>query len=426
MIYIEFLASLAECLIVVRFCNKFLEFKNAKNHLIKSTAFFLILFIDNILLSQKSGFENLSIVILLAVVFIYSILFLKGKIYEKLLVTFIPTITTLPISLITVHAFSLWGDVSVTNNFNHRFMILFFSKFAFFIVCEVIIKLKKHKSYSLTSFQWLMQLSCFVISFLIANTLWKISIEDFDNRLAYLFIYILLAFLNVILYTLLNIFQKDNNIKSEYKAAQAELNSQKQLFPKIQDQYKEIKTLKHDMKHCLTTAAELISNNEAEKAYSYIENVLNERIDTALSTTFTGNAVIDAVLSDKQQSCNKKSIEMKMIIDTELAEISTVDLSILLSNMLDNAINGCTNSASPKIELSIKKKKAYVVIVVRNSISYSILSENPELKTSNPDKEYHGYGIQSIKNIAKQYGGVAEFYEDNGFFITEVTLKTVN
>lgn len=86
----------------------------------------------------------------------------KGSIYEKALEILIPTLTLFPVNGIVLYAVSFVAneDVNVLRSSagELRILVLFFSKFAFFIVCEVLIKLKRKESYSLLSFQWLLQI----------------------------------------------------------------------------------------------------------------------------------------------------------------------------------------------------------------------------------------------------------------------------
>ena len=89
---------------------------------------------------------------------------------------------------------------------------------------------------------------------------------------------------------------------------------------------------------------------------------------------------------------------------------------------MDNAIRGCDTS-DPYIELIISRKKSLTFISVKNSISGSVLTDNPDLKTDKVDKSEHGYGIRSIRDIAKKYDGSVEIMEDNGKFIAEIWLK---
>ena len=44
-----------------------------------------------------------------------------------------------------------------------------------------------------------------------------------------------------------------------------------------------------------------------------------------------------------------------------------------------------------------------------------VLDMNPELKTIKNEKEEHGRGIPKIKSIVEKYGGMCDFYEEDGF-----------
>lgn len=425
----ENIASLTECFIVVRFCNRFLGFKNTKLNWLKSILIFSLLSADNILFSQLSGFENISIILLLLLTFLYSLIFLNGKVFEKMLVTIVPTITALPINLIVIQTFSALSHCSITELTNQsselRIMVLFFSKLAFFFICEILINMRKRGGYSLSKAQWGIQLSCFLLSFLISNSLWSISRVCSGNQPQFLFVYIMIVALNVLLYILLNKMQRDNIIKEKYTLAQASLKSQERLVMEAKERYAEIRTLRHDMKHCLMTLAELIADKKNNEAEEYIESVLNKKINTTASAVDTGSVIIDAVINNKIAYCAQNKILIKCLIDTRLGELNDVDISILLSNMLDNAIIGCNGCKSPFIELIIGSRKSYTGIIVKNSIAVSVLTGNPELKTSKNDKTVHGFGINSIRKIAKKYDGNAEFSENGSIFIAEVWLKNI-
>lgn len=137
----------------------------------------------------------------------------------------------------------------------------------------------------------------------------------------------------------------------------------------------------------------------------------------------TGSVVVDAVINRRLEVCAEKSIEMKCLIDTQFVSENDVDVSILLSNLLDNAIEGCSNTDYPQIELIVKKKKSLTYITVKNSIACSVLDENPKLKTSKKDKSAHGYGIRSIKNIVNKYNGSVDFWEEDSCFVSEIWLE---
>lgn len=424
---VEIAASLAECCIVVRLCNGFLGFKSDDLKWIKSGVLFILFALNNVFLSQLDGFENISIGILLFLSLVYSFVFLKGKIWEKLLVSIIPAVTELPINLIIINTLSMLAGndrSAVMPGGSMRFFGLLMSKIIFFILCEFIIKLKKKQTYRLSRFQQVIQLSCFLISFIIATLLWNVSREQDEVSLIFTVIFLLIVFLNILLYILMSKMQRDNITKEEFNLLKATLSAQEKLAVEVKERYTEMKTLRHDMKHYFTAAAELISENKPNEAKKYIENIINEKINSTSAVIATGSAVIDAVINSKIASCEGKGIEIKCMIDTQLAGVNDMDISILLSNLLDNAISGC-DVTEPKIELMIQSKKSFTYVAVKNKISMSVLDNNPNLLTKKEDKSSHGFGVKSIKNIARKYDGSAEFSEQNGYFVAEVWVKNM-
>lgn len=422
---IEIAASFAECCIVVRLCNGFLGFKSENLKWSKSGVFFILLALNNVFLGQMEGFENISIGVLLFLSLVYSFVFLKGKIWEKLLVSVIPTVTALPINLIIINGLSaLAGNdrTAVMPGGSMRLLGLLLSKIIFFILCEVIIKIKRKQVYLFNRFQQVIQLSCFLISFVIATLLWNVSRELNEVSPIFTVIFLLIIFLNILLYILMSKMQKDNITKEEFNLLKATLSAQERLAVEVKERYTEIKTLRHDMKHYFIAVAELISENKPNEAKEFIENIINEKINPTSAVIATGSAIIDAAINSKIASCESKGIEIKCMIDTQLAGVNDMDISILLSNLLDNAISGC-DMTEPKIELMLQSKKSFTCVTVKNKISTSVLDSNPNLHTKKEDRTNHGYGIKSIKNIAKKYDGSAEYSEKNGYFIAEVLLK---
>lgn len=275
----------------------------------------------------------------------------------------------------------------------------------------------------LNGFQWIIQLSFFIISFLITNSLWSISLKHKDMRWDFLFAYVMIALLNILLYLLLNKMQSDNIIREEYNLLQANLSAREKLVIEARTRYSEIKTLRHDIKHYLSTAAELIAEGNVEKAGEYIESVIEKKISPTVIGVDTGSAVIDAVINDSLSRCAEEGITTKCLIDIQFISKYDVDVSILLSNLLDNAISGCKGFDCPVIEITITNKKSLTQIVVSNSILKSVLNNNPNLETSQIDRSLHGFGIKSIKRIVQSYNGKINFLENKVKFVAEFWLK---
>lgn len=424
--FFEIAASAAESGIIVSFCGRFWDFKNEKLRWLKSLAFFALLFVPDVFLSQREGFELLTVALLILTFVGYTALFLNGVFYEKILYSILLTTAILLINqLLIVVLCAVTGDLSevIEPGGSARLWALFLSKSGFFAVCEIFIRLRKRRSYSPCRFQWIVHLMCFFNTFLIAVSLWDISGKSIEWRQKYIFMHLIVAALNILMYVQLNRMQSDSAEREKRRISEISLASQEKFIGEAREHYAEMRTLRHDMRHCLTTAAKLISDGRAEEAAAYLENVANEKVSSAAAGVDTGNAVIDAVINNRIACCSKNGIEMKCLIDSRFDGISETDISILLSNALDNAISGCAGSACPRIELVVGTRMAFTYIVVRNNIPSSVLSDNPNLATSKEDKSVHGLGIGSMRKIAEKYGGSVEFKENGGDFVTEIWLN---
>lgn len=248
---IEISASLAECGIFVRLCNGYLGFKSERMKWLKSIVFFALFGINDVFLCQLNGFENISIAIMLLIFLVYTFVFMKGRVIEKILVSIIPTTTLLPINLIVMAVFgALSGNdrsASLVGG-EMRIPVLFFTKAIFFLACEILIRTKNKRSTNLTGYQWAIQISCFFISFIMSSLLWNISRTYNDTSPLFLTIFLMIAALNILLYILMNKMQRDNVTKEEYHLLKASLASQEKFAVEAKERYTEMKTLRHDIK----------------------------------------------------------------------------------------------------------------------------------------------------------------------------------
>lgn len=422
----EWLASLAEAAMVVGLCNRFLEFKNKRLHLLKTLGFFFVLAVENIVGSQREGVPYVSDFLFIFLIGIYVFLFLEGRLYEKILLTIFPAITILPINLIILNVFRTLAGEFVTDIIRPggrvRIPVLLFSKLAFFLVCEFMVYMRKRRWRELNGFRWGIQLSCFVITYLIAWLLFTISIEN-DKMPEFLLVSILIAVLNILLYVLLDRMQRDAAVREEYRLSDVSLAAQESRIAETREQYAKMRTLRHDMRHYLTTAAGLLAEGKTDAARTYIENVLNEQVDQTIVGVNTDNVVVDAVINHRIAVCQQEQIAMKCMIDANAWAVTDTDMSVLLSNLLDNAIYGCRGVKNPRIELIIGTRKAFTYIVVKNSIAASVLERNPKLSTDKEDQTKHGFGVLSIRRVAEKYKGSVEFREEKNMFVAEVWLE---
>lgn len=426
---VEWIASVAESAMVVGLCSRCLELKSKRYRLLKYMGFLFVLSAENIIGTVMVEANYAADILLIGIIGIYVFTFLDGRIYEKILFTIFPAITILPINLIILNMFRTLSGEFVTDIIRPggkvRIPVLLFSKIVFFLVCEFMVYIRRHRWRELNGFRWGIQLSCFLITYLIGWLLFTMSIEN-DKMPEFLTVSILIAVLNILIYVLLDRMQRDAALREEYRLSEISLAAQEDRIAETREQYARMQTLRHDMRHYLTAAAGLLSEGKAEDARTYIENVLDEQVNRTVVGIDTENVVVDAVINHRIALCQQERIEMKCMIDENSWAVTDTDMSVLLSNLLDNAIHGCRGVKNPQIELVIGTRKAFTYIVVKNSIAAPVLEKNPHLRTDKEDRTKHGFGVLSIRRIAEKYRGSVEFREEKNIFIAEVWLENIN
>lgn len=217
--------------------------------------------------------------------------------------------------------------------------------------------------------------------------------------------------------------EKYSRLLSERSELEYELSELKASAENIQKQDGEIRNLhenvrriKHDMKNHLMVIASYLNGGNYDSAKAYTSEIL-DKLNAVHSYIETGNSLLNHILNEKLNTAREKGISVKAEIENlSFKKMESLDFSALLSNILDNAIEACENENSPEISVVITQRRGYETILATNKISASVLGVNPHLSTTKADSANHGMGIPQIKAITEKYGGMCDFYEEDGCF----------
>lgn len=221
----------------------------------------------------------------------------------------------------------------------------------------------------------------------------------------------------------------------EYQIKIAEAKKQEQLLKQQLEYkveyYKELsrrqqltnKTM-HDLKNQLFALSETLKNNTKEGA-DKIHNIC-EDILLPYALKFTGIESVDALLTAKVQLMKKNDIKFShSIFISESNCLDILDFCVLLGNVMDNAIEA--NIKVPVqdrfISLNISQQQGYLSINVSNSVIENVKIGKAGIATTKKQKELHGFGLQSVKDIANKYDGNCTFKQYDNKFEVIIMLK---
>ena len=172
----------------------------------------------------------------------------------------------------------------------------------------------------------------------------------------------------------------------------------------------------HDLKHQI---AVLRAEEDPARRCAFLDR-MEEEIRHYEAQNKTGNSVLDTVLTGKSLYCAKHHIQLTCVADgAKLAFMDVMDICTLFGNALDNAIE-CELSISDKekrlIHLEVYAKKDFLVIRCENYCPRPPSFERGLPVTTKADREYHGYGLKSIRYTARKYGGTMDVQAKEEWF----------
>ena len=220
------------------------------------------------------------------------------------------------------------------------------------------------------------------------------------------------------------LFEKEAELRYQFEMLKDESEEIHKQDNEIRVLHKNARQLKHDMKNHLMVIASYLNDEDYVQAKAYTSELL-DKFNTMHSYIETGNSLLNHILNEKLSYAKSKGIAVKAAIENlSFAKMKSMDFSALLSNMLDNAIEACEKEESDKalMQIIICRSRGYETICVKNRITDSVLGTNPELESTKEDKEIHGMGIQKMKSIVEEYGGMYDIYEEDSFFCVKVFI----
>lgn len=424
---IELIATLTECSIITHFMTKCLGYKNERYAVFKFLSCIMLLAADEWFIGDIFT-ETAEIAILIIICFAYCSLFLKAPLSDKIFCSFMPCILMLLTSAATLTFFqkvlsASFYDLIVMRD-AYRLMILFVSKFLLFVATRLLLSLKRKEEYSLSIKEWAAILTVFLTTLAVGIAIFDALLhQEYGDDFSIISISGLVI-INVITFYLFLKISRDNREKLKMTLLEIQVKEQEESMLKINNQYTEILKIRHDMKNYIGCALSLLKEGKHNDAEQYLSKISYDKLGTVIQYVATSSNIINAVINSKLTLCNESGIIINCNIFGSIEKFSDMDLSILLSNLLDNALEACNrNKGKSRIDFRILDTKGYLNIIIKNTIEESVLSIDPKLKSSKKDKLNHGFGLQTVNDIVKKYDGMVHTFEEKNDFITDVLLK---
>ncbi len=231
---------------------------------------------------------------------------------------------------------------------------------------------------------------------------------------------------NTALYYLFYQLAAGEEAKRRLQFTEFYLSRQKEQQNYMEHAHREIRKLSHDMDNYLAAIANLLQQGKTEEAIYELQRRRTEIKDNKLLDT--GYPLLNSTISYKFQVAQEQHIQTQLFWNLlPSLNINLIDLAVILSNGLDNAIEAASQvtTAIPFLSVKVDSKDDFIRIQINNSTAAAPLIEDGKLLTTKSDNKLHGLGFESIQTLARRYDGDAFFDCKDNIFMLTVVLRNI-
>lgn len=215
--------------------------------------------------------------------------------------------------------------------------------------------------------------------------------------------------------------------REEWMALQHKEELEQDILATARQTYESLSELRHEIKNHDSYMAALLDQEDYEGLRAYFEQYRLGHAD-AVRFVHSGNDTVDALVNNRMTRASMLGVRLEtmLALPPELP-IPEKDLCSLLSNLLDNAAEGCAaydGEEERRVLFHMRLSGGYLFLRTENPVSSKaeVRRQRLSLKTTKPSAALHGYGTKIIRRLAARYSGAAKFQIKEDQFVVDVML----
>lgn len=223
----------------------------------------------------------------------------------------------------------------------------------------------------------------------------------------------------IVLYNLINV------TKEQMRFMEQRNKEMIHNYDRIYSEQKKLEQAAHDFKNHVRLLNKYLEEGEYERAREYGRK-LGEPLKLFTQKSWSGNTMLDTILNTKIEEAEQK--EIKICLDIKKCPqipVTDFDLCVMLSNLLDNAIEACENIRKEKyihIKLGIVNRLFFIRIV--NSMERKPKKQGRSYLTTKKDKDsLHGIGLESVRSAVSKYDGTVILNHSEKEFTATISIE---
>lgn len=333
--------------------------------------------------------------------------------------------------LLSIDYFTLWVNVSLFHSITEinelhyveGCLVTVLGKILLFtIVLMIRRKIGNKSSEVLSNTEWLrfIVFPVFTIFTIMAMITTSGNIENQKQESVFMVIAFCLAGMNIVVFYLIDdILKREMKIR-ENEIIRVKVQNQTDRYRSMSENFLKQRKITHEYKNQIMCIESLIRTRTYDELEKYVRRV-SGHLSTDLDYIKTNNVIVDAILNSKYREILDKNIVFVFKIN-DLTEINICDedIVVILSNILNNAIEACEKCLDRKIIKMKFVKEKDIIISVRNTYDGKLIIKDGVIQTSKKHEiDEHGIGIKNIIDVIEKYqGSYAIKYDKNEFYFS--------
>lgn len=359
---IELAACVVESIMITSFMVNMLGYKDPKYKFTKFMLCVVISVINSTVVSTIIPVDSFIGSMQMIICLIFSLIFLNGRIFYKILtsllsVFFVLIINSIILTLVSC-IFKTPIYILISSSGIVRLLILISTKSIYFIITKFIIKITRNKKLHFSRNESRYIMSVFILTIVACNILFKAKI----NRIA-----------------------------------------------------QEI--IRHEEQINQLSAGSLKTNRKSQETSE--KNECNNFENPA----FTNYKSLNTIINNAVKDCREKNISVNCSISPYIENFPENEIISIISNTLKESISASRSSSfQPAIDLEILNNKNYLSIIISHYLKTADIYLTDDISEDEITVPFNPYHNKKISNIMDKYNGIILFNKNRNKIITNIWL----
>ena len=229
----------------------------------------------------------------------------------------------------------------------------------------------------------------------------------------------------IILFYIFTKYSQLQEQKMLLEISQTKYDERKNWHDKQESIEKGYKEKIHDIKYYLKQIGIYLQEGKDDKIQEVLDS-LQIGIHKEEEKIICANHFLNILLGDFKRGAEKEKVPTEMFVEGgfKVEFVQEIDITSLLGNLLDNALEAAKKCKKGKIwvYLYMQNDGEFVVFRIKNTYNGAIIQNGEQFMTTKEEKSFHGIGLRNVNRIVETYSGDIYRNFDGKIFETMIVL----